>query len=79
MSLLANLVKDQKVELLTVANHHPALALANTAVQLPESLPEWLSPIPAIIPAQLFCYHLARAKGYDTEDPRGLTKVTLTV
>ncbi|MFV2072159.1 MAG: hypothetical protein ACC742_05840 [Thermoanaerobaculales bacterium] len=32
----------------------------------------------AFIPGQLFCYRLTRAKGHDTEKPRGLTKVTLT-
>ena len=37
-----------------------------------------VTPIPAIVPAQLFCYHLTRAKGYNTEGPRGLSKVTLT-
>ena len=28
--------------------------------------------------AQLFCYHVTRAKGLDTESPRGLRKVTPT-
>jgi glutamine---fructose-6-phosphate transaminase (isomerizing) len=79
MELLTRLVQTQGVELVAVSNHQPALALAHTALPLPEGLPEWLSPILAIIPAQLFCYHLTRAKGHDTEDPRGLTKVTLTV
>jgi glucosamine--fructose-6-phosphate aminotransferase (isomerizing) len=41
-------------------------------------VPEWLSPLVAIIPAQLFAYHLARARGLDTEAPRNLRKVTLT-
>lgn len=44
----------------------------------PDTLPEWLSPLVAILPAQLFCYHLALAKGLSTEAPRGLSKVTLT-
>jgi glucosamine--fructose-6-phosphate aminotransferase (isomerizing) len=44
----------------------------------PDTLPEWLSPLVAIVPAQLFCYHLALAKGLSTEAPRGLSKVTLT-
>jgi glucosamine--fructose-6-phosphate aminotransferase (isomerizing) len=47
-------------------------------IPFPDVLPEWLSPIPAIIPIQLFCYHLAVAKGLDFETPRGLQKVTLT-
>jgi glucosamine--fructose-6-phosphate aminotransferase (isomerizing) len=78
MELLARLVETRRVELLTVSNHAPALALARTALHLPEDVPEWLSPILAIVPAQLFCYHLTRAKGYNTEDPRGLSKITLT-
>jgi len=77
-TLLRELVGELGVELLVVSNEQSALDLAHTAVPLPKDLPEWLSPIPAIIPAQLFCYHLTRAKGYDTEQPRGLTKVTLT-
>lgn len=43
------------------------------------SVPEWLSPLVAILPAQLFAYHLARARGLDTENPRNLSKVTLTL
>jgi glucosamine--fructose-6-phosphate aminotransferase (isomerizing) len=76
--LLNHLVDELKVELLAVSNESAALELAHTPIPLPEDIPEWLSPIPAIIPAQLFCYHITRAKGYDTEQPRGLTKVTLT-
>jgi glucosamine--fructose-6-phosphate aminotransferase (isomerizing) len=78
IKLLAALVENEKVELLTVSSEDSALDLANTPVRLPERLPEWLTPIPAIVPAQLFCYHLTRAKGYNTEGPRGLSKVTLT-
>jgi len=31
-----------------------------------------------ILPAQLFAYYLTLAKGYDTEHPRTITKVTET-
>jgi glucosamine--fructose-6-phosphate aminotransferase (isomerizing) len=44
----------------------------------PARLPEWLSPISAIVPGQLFCRHLTLARGMDPEAPRGLSKVTLT-
>jgi glucosamine--fructose-6-phosphate aminotransferase (isomerizing) len=44
----------------------------------PDDLPEWISPMVDIIPAQLFVAALARAKGLDVERPRGLHKVTLT-
>ena len=78
MGLLRHLADDLKVELLAISNEPSMLELADSPIRLPDDIPEWLSPIPAIIPAQLFCYHLTRAKGYDTEQPRGLTKVTLT-
>ena len=48
------------------------------AIALPRGMPEWLTPLVAIVPAQLFCYHLTQAKGYDTEAPRSIRKVTLT-
>jgi glucosamine--fructose-6-phosphate aminotransferase (isomerizing) len=79
MPLLTRLVQERRIELLAISNDAGALALADTPVPLPDDLPDWLSPIPAIIPAQLFCYHLTRAKGLDTEDPAGLSKVTRTV
>jgi glucosamine--fructose-6-phosphate aminotransferase (isomerizing) len=44
----------------------------------PDTLPEWLSPLVDIIPAQLFTAARAQAKGLDVERPRGLKKVTLT-
>jgi glucosamine--fructose-6-phosphate aminotransferase (isomerizing) len=78
ITLLKQLVEERRVELLAVSNEQSALDLAHTPLTLPEDLPEWVSPIPSIIPAQLFCYYLTRAKGFDTEDPRGLSKVTRT-
>jgi glucosamine--fructose-6-phosphate aminotransferase (isomerizing) len=78
LGLLESLAAEQRAELLVISNRERALALAKTPIRLPESLPEWLSPLVAIVPAQLFCYHLTRAKGYDTESPRRLHKVTRT-
>lgn len=78
MELLSKLVSEHKVELLVISNDDHVLQLAHTPLEIPEDLPEWLSPIVSIIPAQLFSYHLARAKGFDTEKPRGIRKVTLT-
>ncbi|HXY38061.1 MAG TPA: SIS domain-containing protein [Vicinamibacteria bacterium] len=75
--LLARLVGDKHVELLVMSDRDEALSLAHTPLRLP-SAPEWVTPIVSIVAGQLFCYHLTRAKGYDTESPRGLRKVTLT-
>ncbi len=78
MSLLTSLVREHRVELLAISNEPAALELAHTPLRLPTELPEWLSPLVSIVPAQLFCYHLTRAMGFDTEAPRGLAKVTRT-
>lgn len=79
LSLLRTLVEEHRAELLAISNEDAALALAQTPLRLPADLPEWLSPLVAIVPAQLFCYHLTLAMGYDTEAPRGLSKVTRTL
>jgi glucosamine--fructose-6-phosphate aminotransferase (isomerizing) len=78
LALLSTLVGEHRVELAAVSDRDEVLSLANTALRLPRGIPEWLSPLVYIVPAQLFCYHLTRAKGYDTENPRGLQKVTST-
>jgi glucosamine--fructose-6-phosphate aminotransferase (isomerizing) len=78
LALLSRLRKEQGVELLVVSDRDEALSLAHTPLKLPTGLPEWLTPIAAIAAAQLFCYHVTRAKGLDTESPRGLRKITLT-
>ena len=78
LALLAKLVEERGIDLVAVSNEERALALAGTPLALPAELPEWLSPLVSIVPAQLFCYHLTRAMGRDTEAPQGLSKVTRT-
>jgi glucosamine--fructose-6-phosphate aminotransferase (isomerizing) len=78
LKLLRGLRDEQGAEMLVLSDSPAALALGHDALRLPAHVPEWLTPLVSIIPAQLYCYHLTRAKGYDTEAPRGLRKVTLT-
>jgi glucosamine--fructose-6-phosphate aminotransferase (isomerizing) len=79
MYLLASSLRNERdAELIVISNRKKALEIADSPIPLPSPIPEWMSPIPCIIPAQLFVYHLTRAKGYDTEHPRGLKKVTDT-
>jgi len=47
-------------------------------LSLPDVGPEALSPILTIIPLQQLAWHLARARGGDPDQPRGLSKVTET-
>lgn len=78
LALLQRLQDDYKAELLVLSNDERALSLAHIPLRLPDQMPEWVSPLVSIVPAQLYCYHLTRAKGWDTEAPRGLKKVTET-
>lgn len=65
-------------EIVAISNSVHSLDLAQTAFGFPAEVPEWLSPIIAIIPAQLFVYHLTLAKGFDPDHPRTIHKITKT-
>jgi glucosamine--fructose-6-phosphate aminotransferase (isomerizing) len=54
-------------------------ARATRVIRLPRRLKEVLTPIPYIIPAQLFAAHLAAQKGLNPDQPRTIRKVTLTI
>lgn len=71
-------LRQRGAELLMISAHEPALRLAQTALPLPAGIPEWLSPVVAVVPGQLFALGLTLAKGYDIDQPRGIRKVTLT-
>jgi len=47
-------------------------------LRLPPGLPEWLSPVAAVVPGQLLAFQLSRARGFNPDQPRGLKKVTRT-
>jgi glucosamine--fructose-6-phosphate aminotransferase (isomerizing) len=65
-------------ELLVISDRDEALQLAQSPIGLPSEIPEWLTPLVSIVQAQLFSYYLALTKGYDTEKPRSIHKVTRT-
>lgn len=71
-------LNGRAAEILAISNRMEALELAKTALPLPTGIPEWLSPVTAVIPGQLLSLHLALAKGLDPDAPRGLRKVTVT-
>ncbi|MBN1303911.1 MAG: SIS domain-containing protein [Anaerolineales bacterium] len=78
LEVLRRLRDDLSADLLVISNEDTALELAHVPVRLPAEIPEWLTPIIGIVPAQLLAYHLTQAKGYDTEKPRSIRKVTET-
>jgi len=78
MEVLNHLRRDLLAELVLISNVPEALAGAQVPIAIPVDVPEWLTPIVSIVPAQLFAYHLTLAKGYDTENPRTIHKITET-
>jgi glucosamine--fructose-6-phosphate aminotransferase (isomerizing) len=78
LDMLTRLRKQKDAELVVISDDADALALAQSPIQLPPQMPEWLTPIVSILPAQLFACHLTEVKGYDTDKPRNITKVTET-
>jgi glucosamine--fructose-6-phosphate aminotransferase (isomerizing) len=77
-AMLTRLRKEKEAELVVISDDKDVLGLAQSPIQLPPQIPEWLTPIVGIIPAQLFACHLTGVKGYDTDAPRTITKVTET-
>ena len=70
-------LRDRGGRLIVLSDSDAARGLGD-AIPMPTT-PEWLSPLVAILPAQLFAYHLAVARGLDPDAPRHLTKVTRTL
>ena len=75
---ITRLKNQLKAELVVISNAQEALQMAEIPIEIPEQVPEWLSPIPSIVAGQLFTYHLTRIKGNDPENPRTIIKVTET-
>lgn len=68
--------------------HAETVAISSEGVRVPRStrlirvpgkIPEIYTPIPYIIPGQLFAAHLAEVKGLDPDSPRSLKIVTQTL
>lgn len=78
MESLEHLHRDLQAELVVVSNSPEVRPMAQAVLEIPTAVPEWLSPIVGIIPAQLFAYHLTLARGYNPEAPRSIQKVTET-
>jgi glutamine---fructose-6-phosphate transaminase (isomerizing) len=78
LEMLTRLREKHDAELVVISDDERALKLAQSSIQLPVGIPEWLTPLVAIVAAQMFACHLTEVKGYDTEKPRSITKVTET-
>jgi glutamine---fructose-6-phosphate transaminase (isomerizing) len=68
-----------EVVAITDGGNPDAAACATKIIRLPRRMKEVLTPIPYVIPAQLFAACLAAQKGLNPDRPRTLSKVTLTL
>lgn len=75
---LINELDRRKSELLIISDDENLIKQAHLSLPIPGGIPEWLSPLVAILPGQLFANSLARAKGLDPDQPAGIQKITET-
>lgn len=68
-----------RAETVVISSAGARLPRPTRAIRVPGSVPEIFSPIPYIIPGQLFAALLAEEKGIDADNPRSLQIVTRTV
>lgn len=76
-----NLLKELHqagADTLIISDDEAILRLGDVPLLLPWSVPEWLSPITAVIAGQLFALRLTEIKKLNIDQPRGLNKVTRT-
>lgn len=73
-----NQVKARDAEVIILSDQTDLLSMSDHTITLPGGVPEWLSPITSILPAQMFAMYLAYTRGFDIDNPRGLNKVTET-
>lgn len=71
-------LRGRRAELIVIGDDAAMLALARVPLRLLRPVPEWLSPLTAILPGQLLALHLAHTRDFDVDAPRGIRKVTET-
>lgn len=79
VTALVEELRARRATLAIVSDSEMLLATADVALPLPSGVPEWLSPLVAVVPGQLLALALARARALDPDHPRGLQKVTRTL
>jgi glucosamine--fructose-6-phosphate aminotransferase (isomerizing) len=72
-------IQARGAEVITFSDDDHINRMARIALPLPVTVPEWLSPLVAIVPGQLLAMHLAHTRDFDIDAPRGIRKITETV
>lgn len=77
--MIAKLTELQAETLIITDANNVEAARDRRAIVLPVAVDEIFTPIPYIVPAQLFVVSLAEEKGLNPDQPRALSKVTRTL
>lgn len=76
---LLDRLQELHADSFSITNDTEIAKRSTRSLMMPGEIDEILSPIPFIIPAQLFAAYLAEEKGLNPDAPRSLAKVTQTV
>ena len=71
-------LRARGARLVAVSDVRAVLRRAQTKLVLAPGVPEWLSPLTAVVPGQVAAMRLTSLRGLDLDSPAGLRKVTLT-
>jgi glutamine---fructose-6-phosphate transaminase (isomerizing) len=77
--LLMSRLSELHADTLAITADNDITDMSTRAIRMASEIEEVLTPIPYIIPAQLFAALLADAKGLNPDAPRSLSKVTRTL
>jgi glutamine---fructose-6-phosphate transaminase (isomerizing) len=79
LSRLADRLRKLRAETVVISSVGARLPASTLSIRVPGTIPEIYTPIPYIVPGQLFAAHLADVKGLDPDKPRSLQIVTRTI
>ena len=71
-------LRARRARLIAVSDVRAVLRRAQTRLPLVPAVPEWLSPLTAVVPGQVMALRLTVLRELDVDHPRGLRKITLT-
>jgi glucosamine--fructose-6-phosphate aminotransferase (isomerizing) len=78
LSGLLRTLDERRAEVVCITDEAGLIEPSGGVIRVPQEVPEWLSPLPLIVPGQLLALHLAHLRGLDVDSPRSIKKVTET-
>jgi len=69
---------EREARIVAVSDVPALLERVYTPLPLVPGVPEWLSPLTAVVPGQVTAMRIALLRGLDVDNPAGLRKITLT-